>query len=135
MSEHGITLVYLAGPIDGISREDALGWRVKLAETAPSMTLLYNPVTAYHGVNTGTARAADTINRMVISRCSAVIADLRGPGRAFGTIREIEFARLNDKLVVVVSDEPLDSLLAYDCHWAPTPEEALDLVLEEYVNA
>jgi hypothetical protein len=131
--ERRTTLVYLAGPIDGIDRKDALGWREKLAEEAPSMVLLFNPVTAYHGVNAGTAIAADQVNRMVIARCSAVIANLSGPGRAFGTIREIEFARFCEKLVVIVNDRPEDSLLAYDCQQVRTPEDALIRVLEEYV--
>lgn len=126
------TLIYLAGPIDGISPEEARGWREDLAAITPSGVLLFNPCTAYHGVNAMTAKGADHINRHVIAHSSAVIANLSGPGRGFGTIREIEFARYCDKIVSVVVESPLDSLLAYDVHQALSTEEALEFVLEEY---
>ena len=127
------TLIYLAGPIDGVSIEDACAWREDLARHAPVGVVLFNPATAFHNVNKQTIQGADAVNRMVIQMSSAVVANLSGPGRAFGTMREIEFARgACGKLVVVaVGPEPIEALLAYDLIQAPDPLEALEFALEQ----
>lgn len=130
MNAPAVFMIYLAGPIDGVSIEEACGWREELAKEAPAGALLFNPATAWHGVSGVTAAAADIGNRFIIERCSGVVANLAGEGRAFGTIREIEYARHCGKGVAVVVDRPLDSVLAHDVMQAETPIGALQQLME-----
>lgn len=125
------TMIYLAGPVDDISLEDAKGWREELGQQAPSGVLFYSPVHAYVGtVTKATIQMAERINRTFIHACQGMIANMSGPGRGFGTIREIEFARLSGVPVVAIVNEPLDSLLAYDVYMAMDVDDALTTILE-----
>lgn len=69
------------------------------------------------------------MNRKAIQASHAVIANLLGPGRGFGTIREIEYAAANNTMVVVVGDFP-HSLMTWDLTLADSLEGALDAVLQ-----
>lgn len=128
-------LFYLAGPQDG-APPDCNEWRDELAAEGRIGVAFFNPVKAWLGVNELTIAACDLGNRAVMARCSGVIANLAVPGRAFGTIREIEAARHRGQPVAVITgqQEPLESLLAYDLIQAPTPVEALDAITE-YIMA
>ncbi len=122
--------LYLAGPIEGVSLDDATGWRLRAAEIAPAGCLLFDPVLAWHGVSQATASAVSYGDRVTIAHCDGVLAYLAGPGRAFGTIREIEWARSHGKPVaVVVGDDPLLSAFAHDVSQHRTLDEALDALL------
>lgn len=121
--------IYLAGPIDGIPLEDALGWRDEIAELYPT-TLFYNPVTAYRNASQGTMSGVERFNRVAICLCDGVLANLAGPGMGFGTIREIEYASQNpsaNKPVAVAGD--IQSMAVADLIVRPTVEEALEELL------
>lgn len=96
-------LVYLAGAIDGVSKEDAEGWR----ETATHQLLqrriaTYNPAAAFQNVEMDDAGAVHRIDREAIETCDGMIARV-SPG-CFGTIREVEYASLAGKVVVIWDD-------------------------------
>jgi nucleoside 2-deoxyribosyltransferase len=118
MSKVNPIMVYLAGPIDDITRDEAQGWRKEISESAPIGVLFYLPTNAYAGTSSVTAPAVDHMNRVAIAQSDGVLANLSGPGRGFGTIREIEFAKTMNKPVVVVQDpmRRLVSLLLHDLH-------------------
>jgi len=106
-------LAYLAGPLDGIPHGDGCDWYEVIEALAPPGWVCYLPGYAFASPGSDPA-ALDAANRSVITHATAVvIANLSGPGRAFGTIREIEFAKARGLPVVVVATE-LESLLAYD---------------------
>lgn len=130
--------IYLAGPCDGISAADTTGWRDELATEFPSV-LFVRPDRAYDNQSYDNAAAFDHMNRHLIKCSSAVVANLSGPGRGLGTLREIEFARAMEKYVSVACDidKMKKSLLSYDLHLFPTPAEATHGALEfltEVVN-
>lgn len=131
MNEVKATMLYLAGPIDGVDSQEARGWRAEVgAMVDGSAVLLFDPSTAWHGTGEFTAKSLDYFNRHMISLCDGVLANLSGTGRGFGTIREIEFGRLHDKPVAVVTgDEPLESLLQHDLLTASTLEGGLEILL------
>lgn len=126
-------LVYLAGPQDDVSTEQARGWRETLMSNAPSGVAFFSPAHAYGNVNPASFPPVDVCNRMVIRHVAdAVIANLNGPGRAFGTIREIEWARAFNKPVVVIGE--VVSLMGHDVQTVATPAEAMQAVLEAVMS-
>ena len=123
-------LVYLAGPQDDVSTEEARGWREELMDIAPSGVAFFSPAHAYGGVNPSSFSSVDACNRCVIAHSAdAVIANLMGPGRGLGTIREIEFGFLSGKVVVVVTDDTR-SLMLHNVTVVPDLDTALHQVLE-----
>jgi nucleoside 2-deoxyribosyltransferase len=89
--------VYLAGPIDDVTTAQARGWRASLGAVLNELGYIGFDPAAPWLVQTNQlavfAAAIDAGNRAVLQDCCAVIANLAGPGRGLGTIREIEFAR------------------------------------------
>lgn len=127
MSNHPI-LIYLAGPQDDVSKRVARGWREKLASSAPAGVAFFSPAHAYMNVNRLSFRPVDHVNRLVINAATAVIANLSGQGRGFGTVREIEYAVQVGTPVQVIG--PVShSLMTWDLTIAESLEEALDNVL------
>lgn len=131
-------MVYLAGPVDGIPEEDALIWR---AETAKALGLygvnVYNPMGPYL-YNTGdmriSAKEICEICRYAINKSDVVLVNLTGKGKAFGTIREIEYAKSIGKRVVVAGD--VVSLFGYDVEIVGNLGEAIvKIVGEANINA
>jgi nucleoside 2-deoxyribosyltransferase len=126
-------LIYLAGPIDDISRDQANDWRQNVAEWTVDV-LLFNPVDAWLGAGVDTAERVDRMNRQVIASCDGVLANLSGPGRGFGTIREIEYARSLHIPVAVIGK--LASLCTHDLVVAESPvsafNELLDAIREQH---
>jgi hypothetical protein len=123
-------LIYLAGPVDGIAGKDAKGWREYLSSAAPPNIGLFSPAHAYLNITKECIVGADVSNRQIIANCSGVLANLLGPGRGFGTIREIEFANMHHKIVVVAATDLDDTMLTYDLQVRPTLDEAFDHLLE-----
>lgn len=136
MNNPAVFLLYLAGPIDGVTEREAHGWRDELMRVAPSGVVCFDPSLAWAGVNRLTAPAVDAGNRLIIRSCSGVIANMAGEGRAFGTIREIEFARHHGIPVAIAtgSREPIESLLSYDLLQAEQPIGALEALMEYIVE-
>lgn len=117
-------LIYLAGPLDGISAHEGQGWYARAAACAPEGAVLYCPGRAflYAGRN---PRSVDYANRAVIKAADVLIARLDGPGRALGTCREIEYAKSLGKPVIVVGDLSR-SLMAWDLHVVDSIQEAME---------
>lgn len=123
-------LIYLAGPIDDIALDRAQQWREAVAAHAPTGVALFSPAHAFMNVNEVSFRGVDRVNRAVIHSCAhGVLANLMGPGRGFGTIREIEFARMTGTPVAVVGK--IDSLMKDDIMVAKSLQEGLTMLLEE----
>ena len=150
--------LYLAGPIDGIPVGEARGWRAEVAELNRGV-LFFDPTMAWRGADVYSggadvysggahpgpypapdpapwgadvdmARAVDAVNRAAIRHCDGLLVNLSGPGRGFGTAREIEYARsLGKPVSVFVGGRPLVSLLAHDLMVSSGCPEALGKLL------
>ena len=117
-------IVYLAGPIDLVSSEEAKGWREELV--LPPGVLTVSPAHGYRGATLETAPDVDRVCRAMIRASDWVLANLCGEGLAVGTIREIEYAKSLGKLVVVAW--PLDRevpFMLHDTVLAPSPQDAM----------
>lgn len=131
MSVQGTIIIYLAGPIDAIDKEEACSWREQVQDKFGSGTLLYSPAHAFINAHFVNARAIEFVNRLVIQHCDGVLANLAGEGRAFGTIREIEFARLHGKPVAVVGEEYKAHFSAFDLIVSDSMDTACDRLVKE----
>lgn len=125
-------MIYLAGPIDDITINQARTWREEAGLDLPTGVVLFSPAHAYQGeVSEATAPKVDYINRVNIAFCDGMIANLSGPGRGFGTVREIEFARSRNKPVVVIdSIDHIVSMMAHDLHLVKNFDAALTSILQ-----
>lgn len=133
-------LVYLAGPIDGVQRQEALDWREDISQRLNRASIsTFSPAhafsVAYFGGNSpsnkAAARAVTEINRYAISQSSMVLAYLPKDRITIGTIREIEYAISIGKPVVVLverTDTPFLSL--YDTIQVSDWDEAVGAVIE-----
>ncbi len=133
-------LVYLAGPIDGVQRQEALGWREEVSQRLNQAGIsTFSPAHAFSVVylssnvppNKAAARAVTEINRYAISRSSVVLAYLPKDRTTVGTIREIEYAVSIGKPVVVLVERTNVSFLSlYDTIQVSDWDEAVDAVIE-----
>lgn len=131
--------IYLAGPIDTVSDEDARGWREQAADQIPTGVLLFSPAHAYFGAGQATARELDFLNTTMIKYTDATIANL-SLGLSIGTLREVERASAMQKPVAVIADPTLNmqvaalvaaSLMTYDVHVVETFDEAIGWAMEQ----
>lgn len=113
-------LLYLAGPLDDLSH-DGTAWYDEFDKVRPNDVAGFMPGRAYLGAVDDPA-GIDRANRAVIEASLGVIANLSGPGRALGTIREIEFAKRLGKPVLVMGDLSA-SLAAHDLTMFSSLEE------------
>lgn len=127
-------LIYLAGPLDDVSGETARGWREELAAGAPASVAFFSPAHAYLNVGKDSFPPVDWMNRRAIEGSHAMIANLSGPGRGFGTVREIEYAVSKHTMVQVVGPVGA-SLMTWDVHLADSLDDALNAVLENVMHA
>lgn len=117
-------MVYLAGPIDGIEPANAGRWRIKFSrEMKLSGITCFDPYGAFYGASPNAADLVQAVNRAAIDASQAVVAYLAGPGRGFGTIREIEYAVSRGKRVIVVAAD-LSVMSTWDCELVPTLADA-----------
>lgn len=133
-------LVYLAGPVDGVQRQEALDWRENVSRRLNQAGIsTFSPAHAFSVVyfggnsssNQATARAVTEINRYAISQSSVVLAYLPKDRITIGTIREIEYAVSIGKPVVVLierTDTPFLSL--YDTIRVSDWDEAVGAVID-----
>lgn len=109
-------LIYLAGPIDNVSVQEATHWRLEFQEAMPAHWLTFNPFSAFGGATPEAAphavKAVCRINRHAIDQCDALVAKLSGA--AFGTVREVEYARIQAQIPVVLILE--DSKVGFEYH-------------------
>lgn len=125
-------IVYMAGPIDDLDPMDADGWREQLAQLLIERGLVaFFPNRCYavpSMPDQATKLAVIHLNKHVIYSCLAVIANLNGPGRGIGTIREIETARSMGKPVIVIGRN-------IDQHFALADVEIVDSILSAAESA
>lgn len=127
-------MVYLGGPIDGVSHTERWGWR----EIAANRLVHYgascfNPLRAFtlpEGLAGARADMVRVINRAAIFSSDIVLINLSGHGRGLGSIREIEFAASLGKKVVVVLPEAHKSLEAHDLICFENLDDALGHVVD-----
>lgn len=128
--DSNVFMLYLAGPVDGVSIEESSSWRELVSEEFPNV-VFFMPNDAYRNITSESVAAADHMNRHAIKCSDAVVANLSGDGRGFGTIREIEFARALEKRVCVAAGPELNtSLMAYDIAIYDSPVAATQGALE-----
>ena len=119
----GGRLMYLAGPLDGLEH-DGTAWYDEFNAIRPDDVVAFMPGRAYQGASENPA-ATSVANRAMIMASLGVVADLSGPGRALGTIREIELAKGLGKPVLVVGDLSA-SLASYDLMTFPDLQGVVD---------
>lgn len=132
-----IKVVYLAGPIDAVSRNDAMGWRDQVAGLLSREDITsYNPCAAFTNGHLQTADTIDRINRTAIQACDAMIARFTVKAPSVGTPREIELAKSLHKPVVIWADDEgfRRHLAAYDVEVVFSPEAAIRSILKDQVT-
>ena len=133
-------LVYLAGPIDGVQRQEALDWRENVSQHLNQVGVsTFSPAHAFFMVyfggnsplNKATARAVTKINRYAIRQSSVVLAYLPKDHITIGTIREIEYAvSIGKPVVVLVERTDVSFLSLYDTIQVSDWDGAVDAVIE-----
>ncbi len=107
-------MVYLAGPMDCVSVNEAIEWRVILSEVLNDGGISTFSPTAFRTAKGG-EKVTRAINDMAIFHSDLVIANLLSSRPSFGTIREIEYAVQMEKPVIVIwPREENIPLYAYD---------------------
>ncbi len=134
-------LVYLAGPIDGVQRQEALDWREGVSRRLNQAGVsTFSPAHAFSVVhfvgsnsssNKATARAVTEINRYAISQSSVVLAYLPKDRITIGTIREIEYAiSIGKPVVVLVEHTDISFLSLYDTIQVSDWDKAVGAIIE-----
>jgi len=133
-------LVYLAGPVDGVQRQEALNWREDASQRLNRAGIsTFSPAHAFSVAHFGsngplnktTARTVTEINRYAISQSSVVLAYLPKDRITIGTIREIEYAiSIGKPVVVLVEYTGTPFLSLYDVIQASDWDEAVGAVIE-----
>jgi len=138
-------LVYLAGPVDGVQRQEALDWREDVAQRLNQAGIsTFSPAHAFSVVyfdgngrpNKAMARAVTEINRYAISQSSVVLAYLPKDRTTIGTIREIEYAvSIGKPVVVLVERTDIPFLSLYDTIQVSDWDEAVGAVIEALLTS
>ena len=138
-------LVYLAGPIDGVQRQEALDWREEVSQCLNQAGIsTFSPAHAFSVVHFGgdspsnkaTARAVTEINRCAISQSSVVLAYLPKDRITIGTIREIEYAiSISKPVVALVEHTDIPFLSLYDTIQVSDWDEAVSAVIEALLTS
>ena len=133
-------LVYLAGPIDGVQRKEALDWREGVSQCLNQAGIsTFSPAHAFSVAyfsssspsNKVTARAVTEINRYAISQSSVVLVYLPKNRTTIGTIREIEYAiSIGKPTVVLIERTDIPFLSLYDTIQVSDWDEAVSAVIE-----
>ena len=128
-------MIYLAGPIDAVTKGEAADWRAHASRRLVAGKLpTYSPTHAFCVPLEGTkwAREITSINRCAIQRCAAMLANLEGPG--FGTIREIEFAVSANKPVYVFGRDITNHAEAHDIIICNDLDQAIAAIIQDHVE-
>lgn len=106
-------IVYLAGPITGLTYEQAQDWRLWFRRTCPAPWACLDPLRGFEHLNDGTQLPDtfqgefDAVARDLtdISSCDVVVVNLAGAERiSIGTMCELGYARAKGKFIVTVLD-------------------------------
>jgi nucleoside 2-deoxyribosyltransferase len=133
---------YLAGSIEGISWEEATGWRNKAAAYLEKFEIDCLDPCRRVAFSETTERHADAriwkADLQDISYSSVILANLCDsiPGRKWGTVCEVAHAHTKNKIIIVLMDEdqwhhPFITQYATEIHY--TLEKALEAVKEYYL--
>lgn len=111
-----MTLAYLAGGIDLV--DDSLGWRALWAQDLKLIGIgSYSPAHAWTTDPAQTdlyeRRRICEVNRAAILACELFLVNLDG-GPVFGTLLELEMARINRREIAIVSRDGVPSYEAHD---------------------
>lgn len=118
-------MAYLAGPIDHVTHDVAMGWRDSVTDLLYShQWATFNPAGSVGNGPFAPGRAVQMC-RAAIQICDILIAHLPPDTKAFGTIREIEYAKAIGKPVVVWSEWTATSLFSCD---VPTLADLTDVI-------
>lgn len=122
-------IVYLAGPIDAVTREEALGWRYEASRRLEAREIAtFDPAAAFYGVALKDGPAVRAINRVAVLQSTAVLANLLDR-RGFGTVREIEFACERGIPVYAAVGPDFKHLDAFDMLCFPDLRTAIDRIV------
>lgn len=134
--------VYLAGPIEGLTTEEANGWRDYSALYLGVKDIdVLNPCRRVSFVDTK-ARDADAriwkCDLQDIAYSSIVLANLSDslPGRKWGTVAEVAHAHTKNKIIIVLQNKnqfhhPFITQYATEIHY--TLDSALEAVSEYFL--
>lgn len=123
--------VFLGGAIDMVEKGDAREWRKDIAERLiPHSITCYNPYTAFAVSRKHMASdRVRAVNRAAILQSDVLLVKIVSGQPAFGTIREIEFAKTNGIRVIVWANYALElHMEAYDIEVVHSMEEAIRIL-------
>lgn len=120
--------VYLAGPINGCTDEQAYGWRDAVrADPLAQLAQIIDPmVRDYRGFETDAPEQIVAEDKADIDGCDVVLANCWKP--SYGTSMEILYAHQRNKIVVIVSDSTSPWLAAHSNFVTPSLESACQYV-------
>jgi len=129
--------VYLCGPIEGLTPEEYNAWRTKATEYLFKFGIkTVNPARrlSFHSqvYNVNLSKRTVALDFMDIDGCDIVLANLkdRGDGKCWGSVAEITYASLTNKVVITVLEpgfkHPFIDTLSTELH--STLDEALRAV-------
>ncbi len=96
--------VYLCGPINGCSDDEATTWRESVKDTCPEFECIDPLRRDYRGIEDQFTDEIVELDKIDVMSCDVVLVNM--PKLSVGTIMEIVFAWMNHKpVVVVVPDE------------------------------
>jgi nucleoside 2-deoxyribosyltransferase len=140
--------VYLAGPIKGLTYNEATNWRDTVRDSLPSTVLTYSPMRgkqrlqeitsgekikcAYEDNPLTSAKGINMRDYFDVASSDAVFVYLKGATQvSIGTVMEIAWARAFNKPVILVMEKEGNihhhSMLLYPCGFhVETLEEGID---------
>ncbi len=124
--------VYLCGPINGCTDDEAKGWRDAAKELLTNCEVYDPMVRDYRGreLEPGIAKEIVENDKEDIDECDALLVMYEKP--SVGTSMEVLYAWQNDKRVIIVDwtgGKPLSPWLIYHSHRTfKTLEEACEVV-------
>lgn len=128
-----MTTLYLCGPINGCTDEQASGWREYVKSIWPEETL--DPMRRdYRGKEATAYRDIVELDKIDIQRCDALLVSYDKP--SVGTSMEVLFAWQIGKPIVVVSnpDTIISPWLRYHAHRIVSTYEQGVAVADELAN-
>lgn len=130
--------IYLSGPIDNVSVEEATGWREKLKNKYRSVTMIDPTRRDWSDVDiyADDFEVGDIVNPDLadISSCDALLVNLNSD-KLVGTAMEIIYAVHILKPIVCISDEKYKIspwITFHTDEFVSTPEEGLKWLMDWY---
>ena len=129
--------VYVGGPIDRADETEADAWRQRLQDlmrASPQKYLAFDPRSSFCIANFGEdleqcdCEAITRTNRTFLGLADYALFYLGGASPAFGTIREIEYAKARKVPVVVVAFDLTRVVEAHDLVVVRSLQAALDVI-------